>query len=641
MKDEENKNFIKRAYEGTVSALKRAWAWIKRAFFGGSKTLESEGELEKIESPAKLLREAFFKKKTAVAALIVFALLFLFVLIAPLFVPLDVNYTDPLQQNVAPGYALRALPKDLEKDVADIDGFADFTGGLSRSGKLYVWGNTKDRLSGADLKAIPAQIQTERVAKVAVGKDHVIAITRSGNVVGWGDKSCGQYGGEPTLNALAMPKTLLYGIDAGEVRSLECGYQVSALVAKDGSAYVWGNLNAVQNLSDFVGIKNVQKIAFTNSVAVALKTDGSIDTGKERYFTSAISSKNGAINALDAYLVGRKVTDIATTGKCVALLCSDGELLVTGAFENGEDKIPALKGGEHFVWIDGGSRHFVGVSNAGKTYAWGHNAYGQCDVQGLVGAKAYAGGMQTYVVNESGALIKSAGLRGYLMGTDGRGRDVFARIVHGGKTTLTIGAVAVVVSSVIAILVGCTAGYFGGFVDELLMRITEIFASIPFLPFAMLLSQIIKNYNVSETMRIFIIMLILGALSWTGLARMIRGQVLAEREKEFVTAARAMGVKEGTIAFRHVLPNVISVILVSMTLDFAGCLLTESSLSYLGFGVQQPRPTWGNMLTGSNSSIVIQNYWWQWLFPALFLSLAVICINVVGDALRDALDPKR
>ena len=141
-------------------------------------------------------------------------------------------------------------------------------------------------------------------------------------------------------------------------------------------------------------------------------------------------------------------------------------------------------------------------------------------------------------------------------------------------------------------------------------------------------------------MRIFIIMLILGALSWTGWARMIRGQVLAEREKEFVTAARAMGVKESKIAFRHVLPNVVSVILVSMTLSFASCLLTESSLSYLGFGVQQPQPTWGNMLTGSNNSTVIQNYWWQWLFPAIFLSIAVICIIMIVDALRDALDPK-
>ena len=141
-------------------------------------------------------------------------------------------------------------------------------------------------------------------------------------------------------------------------------------------------------------------------------------------------------------------------------------------------------------------------------------------------------------------------------------------------------------------------------------------------------------------MRIFIIMVILGLLSWTGLARMIRGQVLAEREKEFVMSAKAMGIKEKRIAFKHILPNVISVILVSMTLDFAGCLLTESSLSYLGFGVQQPRPTWGNMLNGANNSIVIQNYWWQWVFPAIFLSIATISINIIGDTLRDVLDPK-
>jgi peptide/nickel transport system permease protein len=156
----------------------------------------------------------------------------------------------------------------------------------------------------------------------------------------------------------------------------------------------------------------------------------------------------------------------------------------------------------------------------------------------------------------------------------------------------------------------------------------------------MMLSYILSYYPIGETSRMLLIMVILGLLSWTGLARIIRGQVLAEREREFVLAARAIGVEERRIAFRHILPNILSVILVSMTLDFAACLLTESSLSYLGFGVQQPRPTWGNMLGGANNSIVIQNYWWQWLFPALFLSAATISINMIGDTMRDVLDPK-
>ena len=172
------------------------------------------------------------------------------------------------------------------------------------------------------------------------------------------------------------------------------------------------------------------------------------------------------------------------------------------------------------------------------------------------------------------------------------------------------------------------------------MRITEIFSSIPFLPFALILSAVLSTRSVPETTRIFMIMVILGLLSWTGLARLVRAQVLAEREKEFVLSAKAMGVRERKIAFKHILPNIISVIIVTMTLDFASCMLTESSLSYLGFGVQLPRPTWGNMLDGCNSSIVIQNFWWRWLFPALFLGIATICINILGDTLRDVMDPK-
>ncbi len=633
------KNFFKRIYEGGKYALNRLFRWIKRAFSGKKETLlGTEGG--EIENPAKLLREAFFQKKSALVALVTLVALFAFTFIAPAFVPLDINYTDPLQQNVPPGYALMRVPKGLREEVADINGFADFTVGLSAGGKIFVWGNTKNRLQKADLKNIPKNAR-EGVA-VAAGKDHIIVVTKTGEIVGWGDKSCGQYGTEEVLNALSMPEELAAGIDPSDLQSLVCGYQVTALLLKSGKAYLWGNANAVTNLAAMQNLEGIAKVVFTNSLAVALTKEGKVLTGGGGNFGGAVSSKTGRQADFFGYIEGKTGVNVAANNKCVALVTADGELVVAGAFENGEDELPALRAGEYFVDLAAGTRHFVGVTNLGRSLAWGHDGYGQCALNGkpIEGGRAFAGSLQSYLVNEEGKLTQKAGLKGYAMGTDGRGRDVFARIVHGGKTTMTVGAVAVLVSSVVAIIVGSISGYFGGWVDTLLMRVTEIFSSIPFLPFAMLLSQIIKNYNVSESMRIFIIMLILGALSWTGLARIIRGQVLAEREKEFVTAARAMGVKEWKIAFRHVLPNVVSVLLVSLTLDFAGCLLTESSLSYLGFGVQQPRPTWGNMLSGSNNSTVIQNYWWQWLFPALFLSIAVVCINVVGDALRDALDPK-
>ena len=170
------------------------------------------------------------------------------------------------------------------------------------------------------------------------------------------------------------------------------------------------------------------------------------------------------------------------------------------------------------------------------------------------------------------------------------------------------------------------------------MRVAEIFTAIPFLPFAMILSSVMGRMNLSENMRIFIIMCILGVLTWPGLAKLVRGQVLVARESEY--AAKSMGVKEWRIAFKHILPNVMSVILVSLMLDFGTCMLTESTLSYLGFGVAYPRPTWGNMLNGANNATIINAYWWQWLFTAMFLAVTTICINIVGDALRDVMDPR-
>ena len=163
--------------------------------------------------------------------------------------------------------------------------------------------------------------------------------------------------------------------------------------------------------------------------------------------------------------------------------------------------------------------------------------------------------------------------------------------------------------------------------------------SIPFLPLAIVLSSIVGN-RLSEVGRISMIMVILGLLSWPGLARLIRAQVLSAREQEYVTAAKAMGIREFTLIFRHILPNVITVVIVNTTLSFATCLLTESSLSFIGFGVVEPSPTWGNMLNSAQSSDVIANMWWRWVFPSIALSLAVVSINLIGDGMRDAIDPK-
>lgn len=188
-------------------------------------------------------------------------------------------------------------------------------------------------------------------------------------------------------------------------------------------------------------------------------------------------------------------------------------------------------------------------------------------------------------------------------------------------------------------VLGGLSGYFGGKVDMLLSRVAEVVGGLPFLPFALILTAIIPR-DIDIVHRTYIIMVVLGVLSWVGIFRLVRAQIFSQREQEYVTAAKALGVTEGTILRKHIIPNVMSVLMVNITLSFATCMLTESSLSYLGFGIAPPTPTWGNMLNGCNDSIVIQQYWWRWVFPAAVFGLCTICINLMGDGLRDAMDPK-
>lgn len=499
---------------------------------------------------------------------------------------------------------------------------------------------------------VPEEAQKEKILFAGAGSDHCVAIGESGKVYAWGLYDNGQYGHDGSMIAavLKQPNELINGtIDVSQVKQLAVGVQVTAILMQDGTLYAWGNDQAsATNINSILkAIKNdglrLSQIAFTNTGLYGISTDGKFVTGDNVTFENhTVTDENGVdrVVVTQDYIGSRKVISLAATCDSVAIVLEDGELLVLGKAGNA----PALEAGEKAVSVSAGSRHFTLLTDSGRTVAWGNGKLGQTKVPAKLQAagsvdRVISAGFQNYAFKD-GKFVGSWGLKGYLMGTDDMGRDIFNRVMNGGKMTMTVGAVAVIVATIIGVIIGCISGYFGGKVDMLLMRVTEIFGAIPFLPFALVLSAVLQASDLTENVRIFIIMVILGVLSWTGLARLIRGQVLAEREKEFVTAARSMGVPERRIAFKHILPNVISVILVSVTLDFASCMLTESSLSYLGFGVQLPRPTWGNMLYGCRNATVIQNYWWRWLFPAIFLSVAVICINVIGDALRDVLDPK-
>ncbi len=652
------RRFFGGVWHGTKRAVLTALGWIRRAFFGGGNALfreRREGDVfavENIESPLKQRVKAFLGKRLAVGAALLFVGIFLVMLIGPAFYPLDLSYMEETQKNIAPGLAMMSVPRRMKNEVETISSRSKFTVGLSKSGEVYVWGDS--RLLLTDLSRIPDEVKESRVVHVAAGTDHVIAITEDGRVHGWGADANAQYGempkDNPTLQFMYTyaPSEITEGrLDVGKIRQLTCGKQVSAIVMEDGTVYLWGNHNlGATNMSAIKRLTNVSEIVFTDDSAVAILRDGGYDVGSRVSFDYATVRIGGTLQKVRTreYLEQNRLRIVGggSAGSSVAFVLDNGQVMVAGNSTGTENQIPSELDGARVVSIAGGEKHYTATTEDGTVVCWGSNVLSQTDVpKRLSGVhEVFVGPFQNYAVDRDGKLIDTWGSRGYLMGTDGYGRDIFNRIINGGRLTMTIGAIAVIISSIIGIIVGCLAGYFGGWVDMLLMRVAEILSAIPFIPFALILSLVASELGLTEMTRIVMIMVILGVLSWPGLARLVRGQVLSEREKEFVVAAKAMGVKEHKIAFLHILPNVISIIIVSMTLDFASCMLTESSLSYLGFGVRLPRPTWGNMLSGASNSVVIQNYWWQWVFPSVLLMVTTICINIIGDALRDVMDPK-
>ncbi len=219
----------------------------------------------------------------------------------------------------------------------------------------------------------------------------------------------------------------------------------------------------------------------------------------------------------------------------------------------------------------------------------------------------------------------------HLLGTDDLGRDVLTRLLYGGRVSLMVGILSALMSTVIGVVVGALAGYYGGKLDNILMRLVDLLLAFPAIFLLLILFAIIPR-------SVWTVILFLGAFGWLYLARIVRGEFLSLREKEFVEAARSIGVSNRSIIVRHLLPNVVAPIIVATTLAVAYNMIAEATLSFLGFGVPPETPTWGNMLSGASSyyTTVPQLA----IFPGLTLTLAILAVNFVGDGLRDAFDPR-
>ena len=629
------------------------WRWLKRMFFGASKEYTLADE--RYDSPGKLAVKRFFRNPLAVIALTILVGMFLFVFIGPIFAPVDLTETgsEMLHVNVRPTMSLMKLPDDMKDGAVDISSRGTFTIGVSTDGNMYTWGyytHTKDpKLNPLN---IPDEVKNAKIVHAAAGTDHAVAISEDGHVYAWGAYDNGQYGWEGSMIASArkQPEELMGDntIDASQVRQLVAGNQVTAILMEDGTIYAWGNdgLNAT-NLSSVIkhGKKESKlvKLAFTNDGLYGIDEDGNFVPGKSSKFnTITIQDENGQNKVVDIfeYIGNRKIVDIAATGGAIALVTDDGELIVAGM----KEATPVIPEGDTIKHVSGGTRHFTLVTEQGRVYAWGQNFRKQCEVPAdLQEAGAvdtvFSSGFQNYAFKD-GKFVEAWGLKGYVFGTDDMGRDVFNRLMNGGKMTMTIGAVAVIVSTIIGIIVGCISGYFGGWVDNLIMRIVDVFYCLPSMPIIIILGAAMDAMRIDSWTRMMYLMLILGFLGWPGIARLVRGQILSLREQEFMTAAEACGISAWHRIFRHLIPNVIPQLIVTCTMSLGSTILTEATLSFLGLGVKYPFASWGNIINDVNNAYVMTNYLFIWVPAGICLLITVLGFNFVGDGLRDAFDPK-
>ncbi|MGL5541263.1 MAG: ABC transporter permease subunit, partial [Erysipelotrichaceae bacterium] len=429
----------------------------------GQKTGLTALEEEAIQTPTKVILRNFFSNKMAIIGLVGFVFIFSFSFIGSMLNPVNFVYNEPVLKNIQPGKGYLSFPKSLNnKEIVKIQSGVSFSMALDTDGKLTAWGVDQNKVL-----SIPADVKNAKIKDFAVGDRHVVALAENGKVYGWGYNNFLQ---------AEVPVEIAGALMLSNVEKVYAGESYTALLTDDKELWVWG---AVESSGlDIIPSAVQGRIVDADTSSynmVLLLDDGTV---------GVVGVKGSDVNNIPTELTDGsvKVVDVAMSFRTGLALDDQGKIHVWGSSDNKLLQAPEIN--EKIVSIDGGKNSLVAVGESGTIYNWGANNLGETSVPKKINGKVtavYTDYFQNYAITDTNK-ITAWGNNGYYLGTDELGRDMFTRLMHGGKITLVVGVIAVVISTLIGLIVGMVAGFVGGWVDNLLMRIAEIITSVPFMP---------------------------------------------------------------------------------------------------------------------------------------------------------------